>query len=108
MRDRSGRFQVGEQSNREILSQIPSFPSIEREFRPFCPFRSKPTCKQDAKYRTADGTCNNLANPLWGKSQTPFERFMFPFYEDGMFTKTKLHYIFQINFFKNEKKNYIS
>lgn len=59
-------------------------PAIVNQFRPFCPYQLKPTCVSTAKYRTADGSCNNLQNPLWGKSQTPFERFIDPFYEDGM------------------------
>lgn len=59
-------------------------PAIVNQFKPLCAYRLKPTCVSTAKYRTADGSCNNLQNPLWGKSQTPFERFIDPFYEDGM------------------------
>jgi len=36
-----------------------------------------------AKYRTIDGSCNNLENPLWGSYLSQFERFMNPKYEDG-------------------------
>ncbi|XP_076087977.1 salivary peroxidase/catechol oxidase-like [Mytilus galloprovincialis] len=41
-------------------------------------------CNQASQYRTPDGSCNNVANPLWGKSHTPFERFIPAFYEDGL------------------------
>jgi hypothetical protein len=63
-------------------------PDLEKLFRPFCPYNINPKCNSKAKYRTADGTCNNLKNPLWGKSQTPFERFVSPFYEDGKLITT--------------------
>ncbi|XP_078731526.1 peroxidasin homolog isoform X1 [Lampetra fluviatilis] len=36
------------------------------------------------KYRTHDGTCNNLQHPMWGASLTPFERLLKPVYENGL------------------------
>ncbi|MGH0114557.1 UNVERIFIED_CONTAM: hypothetical protein FKN15_020468 [Acipenser sinensis] len=35
------------------------------------------------KYRTLDGTCNNLQHPMWGSSLTAFERILKPVYENG-------------------------
>nr|XP_039257330.1 peroxidasin-like isoform X1 [Styela clava] len=35
------------------------------------------------KYRTSDGTCNNLQHPMWGASLTPFHRILKPIYENG-------------------------
>ncbi|KAG8445591.1 hypothetical protein GDO86_010388 [Hymenochirus boettgeri] len=35
------------------------------------------------KYRTHDGTCNNLQHPMWGASLTPFERLIKSVYENG-------------------------
>ena len=35
------------------------------------------------KYRTLDGTCNNLHNPSWGSSSSPFLRLLDPIYENG-------------------------
>ncbi|XP_069091955.1 peroxidasin homolog [Pleurodeles waltl] len=35
------------------------------------------------KYRTHDGTCNNLQHPMWGASMTAFERLLKSVYENG-------------------------
>ena len=38
------------------------------------------------KYRTIDGTCNNLQNPTWGASLIGFRRLLNPIYENGFNT----------------------
>jgi len=47
-----------------------------------CP--SAPRCNTNAKYRSVDGTCNNLRNPLLGRSETAFQRILPPQYDDGV------------------------
>ncbi|CAL4122234.1 unnamed protein product, partial [Meganyctiphanes norvegica] len=48
-----------------------------------CPVQ--PKCPNpNAKYRTADGSCNNIRNPHWGMSETPLRRLLPPKYEDGI------------------------
>ncbi|RZF35285.1 hypothetical protein LSTR_LSTR014571 [Laodelphax striatellus] len=39
-----------------------------------------------AKYRTIEGTCNNLQHPMWGASLTGFRRLLKPIYENGFST----------------------
>uniref|UniRef100_A0A4D5R9E2 Peroxidasin n=1 Tax=Scolopendra viridis TaxID=118503 RepID=A0A4D5R9E2_SCOVI len=39
-----------------------------------------------SRYRTIDGTCNNLQHPMWGASETSFYRLLKPEYENGFNT----------------------
>merc|ERR1719341_2314748 len=43
-----------------------------------CPWRNKrkPVCDRNAKFRTADGTCNHPNNDLFGAAGTPFNRIL--------------------------------
>lgn len=43
------------------------------------------TCDPNAVYRTMNGSCNNLDNPLWGSSMTPYLRLSEGVYSDGKF-----------------------
>ncbi|KAK2166056.1 hypothetical protein LSH36_43g07001, partial [Paralvinella palmiformis] len=36
------------------------------------------------KYRSLDGSCNNLQHPIWGRSFIPFRRYLPPVYADGL------------------------
>lgn len=40
-------------------------------------------CRNALRFRSVDGSCNNLKNPLWGKSGTPYARFLPANYRDG-------------------------
>ncbi|XP_075162195.1 peroxidasin [Haematobia irritans] len=61
--------------------------------------REMPNCTDmcfHSKYRSIDGTCNNLLHPTWGSSLTAFRRLAKPIYENGFslpigWTKEKLY-----------------
>ena len=42
------------------------------------------TCDPDSKFRTLDGTCNNLASPRQGAAATAMPRLMDNAYSDGL------------------------
>lgn len=42
------------------------------------------TCNSSAKYRTFNGSCNNLRIPTWGASETPHLRLLNADYSDGI------------------------
>ncbi|XP_054084905.1 peroxidasin [Zeugodacus cucurbitae] len=51
--------------------------------------REMPNCTDmcyHSKYRSIDGTCNNMKNPSWGASLTAFRRNIKPIYENGFST----------------------
>jgi len=54
---------------------------------PNCPKNS--ACNRSNKYRSYDGSCNNLENPLWGTTNSPFQRVLLPAYSDGIFHPRK-------------------
>jgi peroxidase len=46
-------------------------------------FNPPQNCRPDYIYRTVEGNCNNLKNPLWGKSFEPMRRLLPSKYADG-------------------------
>ena len=51
----------------------------------YCPYKNiKITCNSTYKYRSYDGTCNNLVNPLIGAANVPYVRLLPPAYQDGV------------------------
>lgn len=61
-------------------------------------YNNKNSCiGKDFKYRSADGSCNNLKRKYLGKANTPYKRLLFPVYIDGN--------IFIIFFFFNSNRS---
>ncbi|XP_025074585.1 uncharacterized protein LOC105429244 [Pogonomyrmex barbatus] len=55
--------------------------SLERQ----CPRREPPQCpRASLRYRTSDGSCNNLQNLWWGSAMSAMLRFLPPEYDDGV------------------------
>lgn len=50
----------------------------------FCPFQQVSSCDFSSPFRTVDGSCNNMVNRWWGKSETPYKRYLAPVYADGL------------------------
>lgn len=40
-------------------------------------------CDPNAKYRSINGSCNNLITPTWGAAETPFLRMLNANFNDG-------------------------
>ena len=57
-----------------------NFPISNTIIRGNCP---APLVCQESKFRTIDGSCNNLVNKEWGQATTAFQRLLFPNYADG-------------------------
>lgn len=76
---------------RNLRSPLPSTsspiaaddPTVRRPDPGTCPW---PTYRCDvlSKYRSFDGSCNSLIDPIRGRSFTPFARYLPPDYADGM------------------------
>merc|ERR1711902_464053 len=48
-----------------------------------CPWEPAPTCNPNLQFRSFDGSCNNLKNPNFGRTGTPYQRILLPEYAPG-------------------------
>ncbi|XP_046580897.1 chorion peroxidase-like [Haliotis rubra] len=77
-------------SRQEVVAEVSNLVSESSSFKDLfrnngtCPTDEVITCDPHSRYRTADGRCNNLHNPRWGKAFIPFRRFLPPVYDDGI------------------------
>lgn len=71
-------------TNDELLS--PEYLELLAQLSDCTAHRVTPNCTDmcyHGKYRTIDGSCNNLQNTLWGSSLSAFRRILPPMYENG-------------------------
>lgn len=68
--------------------------------RPMCQL-APPVCDPSARYRTIDGSCNNLRNPTWGMTGSLFNRLIPAKYADGMQKSQK-----SVNLCKSRKQKF--
>lgn len=68
-------------SSTDIYSHSP--PPVPSQM---CPL-NEPSCIK-SRFRTLDGTCNNLKNPLWGSANMRYGRLLTPRYGDGISSPT--------------------
>ncbi|KAL3995199.1 hypothetical protein ACH3XW_24825 [Acanthocheilonema viteae] len=64
------------------IKSINALPNILKHIRKYCPLH-RIECSTN-KYRTIDGTCNNIKHPNWGAYGTSMQRIIKPFYADGI------------------------
>jgi len=74
--------QIALQGRRNLFRKVKKLPE-EKELGNVC--SPRPDCSGDQKFRTMDGTCNSLTNPLRGSKNSPYLRLLPPAYGDGIF-----------------------
>lgn len=77
--------QNSSQKEAKRRSWLPEIDFSQTDLASRCP--GDPICPRNAirdRYRTYDGSCNNLRHTAWGKSNTPYTRLLPPDYEDGV------------------------
>ncbi|CAL4123854.1 unnamed protein product [Meganyctiphanes norvegica] len=67
---------------------LPQFTTQNSPIKDTCP--PEPICPQ-TRYRTMDGSCNNLRNKEWGMAGTAFERILPADYNDGVDSPRSSH-----------------
>lgn len=67
----------------QLLSRIDLHSSEARHAVSRCEEDQMINCDPNFPYRHADGRCNNLQHPTWGKANTCFARLLPPDYSDG-------------------------
>lgn len=78
-------IQRDRQNKEERRSFLPEIDFSQTDLASRCP--GDPVCPRDSvrqRYRSYDGSCNNLKHTGWGKANSPYTRILPPDYEDGV------------------------
>lgn len=81
--DREDLLEVAGSEQVQLLSRIDLHSSEARHAVSRCEEDQMIICDPNFPYRHADGRCNNLEHPSWGKANTCFARLLPPDYSDG-------------------------
>lgn len=79
----ASELQLESLDSSQLLSRIDLHSSEARFAVSRCEEDQTTTCDANFPYRHADGRCNNLQHPSWGKANTCFARLLAPDYSDG-------------------------
>ncbi|XP_063974115.1 peroxidase-like isoform X2 [Diachasmimorpha longicaudata] len=71
-------------SNEACASFVSTFKLQGTSIGESCAAKQIVPCRANARYRSIDGSCNNLENPRWGSALTAYSRILFPSYADGI------------------------
>lgn len=64
----------------------------------FCPARAKKSkCEGSLRFRSIDGTCNNIHHPQRGATSSPFRRLLPASYADGINVLVQFHLIVSLS-----------
>merc|ERR1712142_1323975 len=78
------KYKLDKYAVQQILPQINT---MKTKINKFCPqFLKYQSCYSvaNSRYSQLDGSCNNLRNPNYGETYTPFKRFLLPDYSDNV------------------------
>ena len=67
----------------ELASKVEGVPIADTMLSEICPDVEAAFCFPQ-KYRTPNGECNNVKQPMWGVTGAAYLRFLPPQYEDGV------------------------
>ena len=70
-------------SRAEVTAKVEGVPIKDTMLSEICPDIEAAFCFPQ-KYRTPNGECNNVKNPMWGVTGAAYLRIMAPQYEDGV------------------------
>ena len=77
-----------------FFSEIKSINAQNTNLTLICPWDQFIKCSDKTKmYRTFDGSCNNLKEPLYGRAETPFQRIL----KEAAYNKFNGMYLFMNN-----------
>ncbi|XP_076162998.1 salivary peroxidase/catechol oxidase isoform X2 [Ptiloglossa arizonensis] len=75
------RFGLGKDDCARYISTLPLQGTL---LSSACSTSQVTICNSKTRYRSIDGSCNNIENPSWGSAMTAYTRILFPQYFDGI------------------------